>query len=122
MLVCDIAGEILDNGLTNSVAFIFDQIEQFSGRAKEMYDKVKVANPHFANHMGTLTYADKREFVPLQIADKLAYEVMKNMLNLRHDPERKERISLTRMKKGRVIQVIRYMDRESLEKIVDSQP
>jgi hypothetical protein len=57
----------------------------------------------------------------LQIADKLAYEVMKNMLNLKYDPTRKERIALTRMKEGQIIQTINYLERNVLSKIIDGQ-
>jgi hypothetical protein len=121
-LVSDIANEILKAEKNYSIAFIFDQQEEFQGRAKQLYDNVRSQSPHLARHMGTLTYADKRKFVPLQVADKLAYEVMKNMLNMKYDPKRKERIALTRMKEGRVIQAIRYMDRDFLDLIVREQP
>lgn len=102
------------------VAFVFEEQEEFSGRAKRLYDQVKVKNPTAAKYMGTLTYADKKRFVPLQIADKLAYEAMKNLLNLRHDSRRRERIALSRLK-GR-ISSLNYLDKSFLEKLIDAQP
>jgi hypothetical protein len=113
-----VCGEIRDSRPNYRVAFVFDQQEEFSGRAKQLYDEVKVKNPNIAPCMGTLVYADRERFIPLQVADKLAYEAMKNLLNLRHDPKRKERIALTRMKDGRVIQTLNYLDEETLHQIV----
>src|SRR5262249_26771872 len=100
---------------------IFDQQKEFSGRAKQLYEEVKRKNPNTARCMGSLRYADKDRFIPLQIADKFAYEAMKNMLNLRYDPTRKERIALTTMKAGKVIQTLKYLDAETLQRIVDVQ-
>jgi hypothetical protein len=81
-LVFDICAELSEYG-PSRVAFMFDQQEEFSGRAKIVYDAVREKNPSTASCMGTLKYADRRRFTPLQIADKLAYEIMKNMLNLK---------------------------------------
>ena len=112
-------GEIRDSRPNYRVAFVFDQHEEFSGQAKRLYDEVKAKNPGVAPCMGTLVYADKDRFIPLQVADKLAYEAMKNLLNLKYDPERKERIALTRMKEGRTIQTLNYLDEQMLHRIVD---
>jgi hypothetical protein len=121
VFLVSVCGKIQEDRPNYRVAFVFDQQEEFSGRAKKLYDEVKRKNPKTAPCMGTLTYADKKRFVPLQIADKLAYEAMKNMLNLRYDPERKERIALTRMKTG-VIRTLNYLDEQMLQRIVDVQP
>jgi hypothetical protein len=122
VFLVSVCGEIQADRPNYRVAFVFDQQEEFSGRAKQFYDEVKRKNPNIARCMGSLTYADKRRFVPLQIADKLAYEAMKNMLNLKYDPERRERIALTRMKAGQVIQTLNYLDEQMLQRIVDVQP
>jgi hypothetical protein len=122
MFLVSVCGEIRDNRPNYRVAFIFDQHEQFGQRARQLYEVVKQKNPNTAPCMGTLTYADKRRFVPLQIADKFAYEAMKNMLNLRYDPQRKERIALARMKEGGIIQTLNYLDAQMLQRIVYVQP
>lgn len=119
-LIC-MCGEIREDRPDYRVVFYFDQQEEFSGRAKQLLDEVKRKNPNTAPCMGPLIYADKKKFVPLQIADKLAYETMKNMLNLRYDPERKERIAMTRMKEGKIIQSLKYLDAETLHCIVNAQ-
>lgn len=104
------------------VAFIFDQQKEFSGRARAFYHEIKLKNPNVARCMGSLTYEDKCEYVPLQIADKLAYESMKNMLNLRYEPLRPERVALSRMKSGGIIQTLNYVDGPMLDRIVRVQP
>jgi hypothetical protein len=121
MFLVSVCGEIHADRPNYRVAFIFDQQEQFSGRARQLYVEVKRKNPNAARCMGTLSYADRRRFVQLQVADKFAYEAMKNMLNLRYDPKRKERVALTRMKTGRIIQTLNYLDAEMLQRIVDVQ-
>jgi uncharacterized phage-like protein YoqJ len=83
-LVSDFANEIRKAEKNYTIAFIFDQQEEFQGQAKQLYDNVRIQNPDLAKYMGTLTYADKNRFRPLQIADKLTYEVMKNMLNMKY--------------------------------------
>ena len=67
--------------------------------------------------MGRLTYADKKKFTALQIADKLAYETMKFLLNRRYDPNRDERAAMARIKQ-RNIQAIRYLDFESMQQLI----
>lgn len=119
-LIC-MCGEIREDRPDYRVVFYFDQQEEFSGRAKKLIDEVKRKNPNTAPCMGPLIYADKKKFVPLQIADKLAYEAMKHMLNLRYDPKRNERIALKRMKEGKIIQSLKYLDAETLQRIVDVQ-
>ena len=64
---------------------------------------------------------DKEKATPL-LADKLTYEVMKHMLNLRYDPAGNERIAFTRMKEAEVIHTINFLDRAILVKIVNGQP
>ena len=50
-----------------------------------------------APRMGSLTYASKGQRIPLEIADNLAYETMKEILNNRYDRERPRRISMEKM-------------------------
>jgi hypothetical protein len=122
MFLVSVCGEIREDRPDYRVKFIFDRQKEFSGRAKHLYDEVKQKNPDTAPSMGTLSYADKVRFTPLQIADKLAYEAMKNMLNLRYDPQRKERVAFSRMKEGGVIQTLNYLDEQMLHRIVAVQP
>jgi len=121
LFLVTLSGKVQEENPNYRVAFVFDQQQEFSGRAKKLYGEVKAKNPIAAACMGSLTYADKRKATPLQLADKLTYEVMKNMLNLGHDPTRKERIALARMKEAHVVHSLNYLDRGILMKIVDGQ-
>jgi hypothetical protein len=120
-LIVDLCCEIAQYSAA-PVAFIFEQQDEFSGRAKALYDEVREKNPTAAKCMGSLTYAPKDKFTPLQMADKLVYEVMKAALNTKYDPSRAERKSLTAMKDARVISTIRYLDFKTLELLVSNQP
>lgn len=103
------------------LAFVFEENEEVSGTAKKIYDQIKVKNPQIADCMGTLTYAPKEKFVPLQVADKLVYETMKNVLNQRFDPGRAERIALTRLKEAKKISLLAYIDKKGLENTIEIQ-
>ena len=80
-----------------SIAFVFEEQEEFSGRTKALYDEFKEVNKKCAQRLGTLTYAAKHKFVPLEVADNLAYETMKEILNNRYDPTRPRRIAMQKM-------------------------
>jgi hypothetical protein len=121
LFLVTLACKMYDDNPNYRMAFVFDQQHEFSGRAKKLYAEVKAKNPTAATCMGSLSYADKKKATPLQLADKLTYEVMKYILNLRYDPTRKERIALTRMKEGHVIDSLNYLDRATLTKIVNGQ-
>jgi hypothetical protein len=63
-----------DAGPGMKVACIFEDQKEFSGRSKGLLGKFRVINPRYSARLGTVTYAGKTEFVPLEIADNLAYE------------------------------------------------
>ena len=78
-------------------ACILENQEEFSGRARRLYTKFKAINKNYATRLGRLTYAAKNEFVALEIADNLAYETMKEVLNKKYDPTRARRIAMEKM-------------------------
>ena len=53
---------------------IFDSHEDYSGRAKEVFDSFKIKNPNAAACMLPPHYEDDLEYRGLQVADTLAYE------------------------------------------------
>jgi hypothetical protein len=120
-LVVELCAEV-SQWRPSPVAFVFEQQDEFSGQAKRMYGDVKAKNPLTAPCMGSLTYGDKEKFVPLQLADKLAYEVMKNLLNTKYDVNRAERKSLLKMKEMRIVKTIKYLDYYAIDLIVKAQP
>lgn len=115
----DICAELDEQGFSPalSLACIFEEQEEFSGRAKKLYDDFKRVNPSFRPRLGTLTYASKGKFVPLEIADNLAYETMKEILNHKFDPDRPRRKSFEAMKHQ--IRRVSWWTEPSLRKFVE---
>jgi hypothetical protein len=98
-----------------SVAYVFEEQEELSGRTKKLYDLFKKTNPQYAPRLGTLAYASKIRFVPLEIADNLAYETMKDILNRTFDPQRPRRIAMDKMRaRIRKISLWREQDLQNL--------
>lgn len=71
------------------VDLVFDQNAQFSPRAVEAFNGYKI-NPLLSeyerNLVGSLSFADDKEVIPLQAADLLAYEINKNLRGYRRHP------------------------------------
>lgn len=84
------------------LAFVFDQQQEYEGRAHALRAHL-VENDLYpnANRLGPLTYDDKKLAVPLQAADILAYEVMREIRD--HDgPRRWQRSRLDRARVAHV--------------------
>ncbi len=79
------------------VAFVFEEQEEFSGRTKALYDKFRAINTKYSERLGSLAYSPKERFIPLEMADNLAYETMKEILNKKFDPTRPTRIAMEKM-------------------------
>lgn len=94
-----VCGALENDGAPHNarVTYVFEEQEELSGRAKALYDQFKNINATFGRRMGALAYASKTQFTPLEIADNLAYETMKEMLNKKFDPERPRRIAMEKM-------------------------
>jgi hypothetical protein len=97
MLITSVCVGLGEHNPNVRVAYIFEEQEQFSSRAKQLYNKFKIVNPQYAKQLGSLTYAQKGEFVPLEMADNIAYETMKEILNHFYDSARPRRKSMERM-------------------------
>lgn len=113
-----ICAQMENAGVNARVAYVFEEQEEFSGRAKNLYDQFKKINTVSAPRMGTLTYASKTSFVPLEIADNLAYETMKEILNHTFDPERPRRIAMQKM--WPQIRQISFWTEPSIRKLVEN--
>jgi hypothetical protein len=102
------------------IPFVFDQNDQFSGRALKFWPAFQYA---FRNHpdykrIGNLVFADDQLFPPLQAADILAYEGAKRMLHQLTDPNRPWRQSLTMLSQKKNLYYA-YYDRADLVKQID---
>lgn len=103
------------------IAFIFDRQKQVQGRAKELYD---LAIQHFDettlsyyHRLGTLAFSSRLEVIPLQVADVLAYESYKYLVEHRFGSKErrwKMDILLQRDLVGRLI------DQQFLEELCSS--
>ncbi|MFZ0478233.1 MAG: DUF3800 domain-containing protein [Terriglobales bacterium] len=71
------------------VVLVFDQNAQFSPRALEAFNGYKT-NPFLSENerglVGSLSFADDKEVIPLQAADLLAYEINKNLRGYTRHP------------------------------------
>jgi Protein of unknown function (DUF3800) len=99
-------------------SLVFEEQEEFSGRAKALYDDFKALNFSYASRLTTLTYASKKQFVPLEVADNVAYEVMKEMLNNRWDPGRDVRKSFRAMRPR--LWHISYLNEQAMINLCDA--
>jgi hypothetical protein len=119
LLILRMCTEVTKDFPDYRMAFFFDQNERVSGQVKKMYDDLIKKNPDLSQHMGCIAYYNRRFSVPLQIADALAYETMKNAHSWLDG--RADRQPIKRMKEAKVISRIDYLDRGGLEKIVAEQ-
>ena len=81
-------------------AFVFDQQEEWQGKAKAMWDGMTQLSPDewdYRDFADSLTFASKRKVIPLQIADHLAYETYKYLDNKHYNPSRRMRVSMSRL-------------------------
>jgi len=65
---------------TEQVAFMFDQQGKVEGVTRRNYSQIKQFRDP-ADRMGALTFGEKKRFIPLQVADYIAYEAYKHLDN-----------------------------------------
>ena len=100
------------------IAFLFERGARHSGLFHKAYNKALKNSKISANYrLGTLAFPDKREALPLQAADILAYEVWKYAcveLSGEPRPRRWPRYSFNRLRAFPIESI--YADKESLRK------
>ena len=101
------------------VAFIFDRNQEVAGFTAELYQKICRIFPKEA-WLGTIAFEDRCKFVPLQAADILAYEMMKNLSRKLQDSDRKPRESLRRLDTDKCM-VKCFYEEELIEAMEDIQ-
>ncbi len=99
------------------IAFVFDQQAEFHARAEKVYDELTSSGkwPR-AFRLGSLRFASKRDAIPLQAADLMAYELRKALDHKLFDPTRGERKSMARLRR-RLISP-RYFNEAALHQLV----
>lgn len=97
------------------VAFIFDRQEKYDAEMLRVHSRFTKADCEFHSQVGSLTFEDKRRFVPLQVADTLAYEVRKDFENRIANPDAPERAIFTELKERDRVWRIHRCDQPCLQ-------
>jgi hypothetical protein len=97
-------------GSTEPIAVIHEE-NQFEAQARRAYNYIRETQPC---PLVSLTFGSKREFVPLQAADILAYDVGKLLLNQNGRPRRSFEALTPEGRKPR----IRFYDRENMADLI----
>jgi hypothetical protein len=77
----------------DQVAFVFDQQEKLEGVTRNTFTQIKKFRD-VGDRMGTLAFASKKRFLPLQLADFFAYESYKFLDNMVNQSARMKRAPL----------------------------
>ena len=75
-------GLAADHPVNERIEFVFDENDEFSGRALHMY-KALMAMPALAyrDRLGAISFEDSKRLTPLQAADTLAYRVHRDLFD-----------------------------------------
>ena len=119
LLVFRICEDFLINNPNYPMAFLFEENKGVSGQAKQIWDEVRKKNLDLSDCMGSISYVPKRLLVPLQVADEFAFESMKNALA--YLDGRVDRKPIARLKEGKIIKRLDWLDKKGLEGIVAQQ-
>ena len=106
------------HGHQEPITYVFEKGAEHSGDVLEAHTKA-LKDPKMRSkfRLGELRFADKREAIPLQAADILAYEVWKDTCNKASGSPRSERWPLHRLS-GSVIAIMQA-DKQSLLDLVN---
>ena len=98
---------------------IFDSHEQYGGLAKKSWDMFCSRNPKSEKYLLPPHYEREQEYLTLQAADNLAFEVRKFIFT--EQQQRPPRIPIRRMFANRNILKVYKFDYESLKMVADAQ-
>jgi hypothetical protein len=97
------------------VTFTFDRQEQFDKEMTKVHAHIQTQECEFHSQVGSVRFEDKKNVIPLQIADTLVYEARKYLEQLQADPNATPRPELKRlMNEGKIFE-ISLMDKEFLQ-------
>jgi hypothetical protein len=98
---------------------VFDSQEQYSGRAKQMFDDFAQKNPLCSQFLLPPHYEKDEQYLMLQVADNLAYEVRRLLITQEYETHIPEREAMKRLKE-RVLRIYK-LNYEALRTIIESQ-
>jgi hypothetical protein len=88
------------------MAFIFDRQNEFDAEMLKVHAALATSKCEFHSQVGSITFDDKRRFIPLQVADTLAYEARKDLERKMLDPNAPERSEFRRLKeRGKIFEI-----------------
>jgi hypothetical protein len=88
------------------MAFIFDRQPEFDAEMLKVHAHMATPQCEFYSQVGSIAFEDKRRFIPLQVADTLAYEVRKDFERKMVDPNAGERPEFKRLKEtGKIFEI-----------------
>lgn len=100
---------------------IFDSHQVYGERVKLSFDSFCKKNPVSAEYLLPPLYESELDYISLQAADNLAFEIRKFIVNKSFKPNVGERVSIRRIKEQGKILIIYKLDYEGLKKLADAQ-
>lgn len=97
------------------VAFVCDRQPQFEKEMKKVHAHMQTKACEFHNQVGSISFEDKTQFVPLQVADTFVYETRKDFERKLANRKAVDRPEFARLKGEGKIAVIEECDKDCLE-------
>lgn len=98
---------------------VFDEQDEYSGRAKEMFESFAQKNPQCSGHLSPPDYENDKQYLMLQAADNLAYEVRRLCVRQKYETHILKRRAWERLKER--VERVYKLNYEALKVIMDSQ-
>lgn len=99
------------------IAFVFDQHQEHQGKAKEIYDSMKLSRTlSFRHRLGSLTFDSNLCRPQIQAADIWAYESMRYIRDVTIKGEQ-PRWQFDRLTGGKAYHNIKVLDRQHIEEL-----
>jgi hypothetical protein len=97
------------------VVFRFDRQKDFDAEMTRVHDYLKSPACEFRSQVGSICFEDKKKYLPLQVADTLAYECRKYLEKKIDDENAIPRPELQRLMDERKVSKIALMEKKFLE-------
>jgi hypothetical protein len=76
----------LDEDPKEKIAYVFERNPSWTAKLLDMWNRMVGAGQDKLYRMGTITFGEKKEFIPLQVADRLAFESYKHFVEKERRP------------------------------------
>jgi len=107
-------------GSRELIKFIFDRQQEHEAEMMRVHEEFRRKSSVYSAQVGSVTFEDKQEFIPLQVADTLAYETRKFFETKMLDPNAKERPELQKLKRDRKVFTINLCEEPCLHDYLNS--